>query len=162
MVAASIGVLSLAALSGRALAQTVEQNAHSCTDPQSSSELRIQGCTALINSGQVTGPNLAGVFNNRAAAYYAESDNAHAIADFTHAIQLNPDLPGGYYNRGDAYLANKEYERAIADYDQAIRANPNDAWAYHDRGLAERHLGHAGQSEADIAKARSIDPSVGN
>ena len=160
-VAASIALLGLAALPAPSLAQTLQENAHSCTDPQSSSDLRIKSCTALIDSGQVSRQSLAGVFNNRAAAYYSENDNAHAIADFTRAIELDPNLPGAHYNRGDAYLANKEYERAIADYDAAISANPQDAWAYHDRGLAERHLGRMAHSEADITKARSIDPSVG-
>jgi Flp pilus assembly protein TadD len=45
---------------------------------------------------------------------------------------------------------------------QAITLNPNDAIAYNNRGLAKRDKGDAAGADADIAKAKQLNPSIGN
>jgi hypothetical protein len=47
-----------------------------------SPDLRINGCTAAIQSGK----NLAWAFNNRCSAYNHKKENDHAIADCDQAI----------------------------------------------------------------------------
>jgi tetratricopeptide (TPR) repeat protein len=54
-------------------------------------------------------------------------------------------------NKGD-------YGRAIADYDEAIQLNPT-ALTFCDRGIAKSKINDR-SANADIAKARQLDPSV--
>ena len=44
-------------------------------------DLRIKGCTALVESGDLTRSDLAVSFNNRGAAYQEKRDLDRAIAD---------------------------------------------------------------------------------
>jgi tetratricopeptide (TPR) repeat protein len=62
-----------------------------------------------------------------------------------------------FYTRGNAYRAKGQHDRAIQDYDQTIRVNPQYAAAFFNRGLAKKAKGAA----ADIAKARQLQPSIG-
>jgi serine/threonine-protein kinase len=54
------------------------------------------------------------------------------------------------------------FELAIKDYDQAIKLKPDAAKAYYHRGLAKFGLCDLDGADADIAKAREIDPHVGD
>jgi hypothetical protein len=51
-------------------------------------------------------------------------------------------------------------DRAILDFGQAIRIDPNLAVAYNGRGLAERAKGDSAGGDADIAKAKQLNPNV--
>jgi hypothetical protein len=46
--------------------------------------------------------------------------------------------------------------------ERAIRLNPNLAEAFYNRGLAKRAKGDSAGGDADIAKAKQLNPSVGN
>src|SRR5665213_1674880 len=78
--------LTLAALP--AWAQTLHENAVRCegSDPN----LRIGGCTALIQSGQVTNEVMADAYDNRGAAYEKKGLRDKAIADYRAALKLDP------------------------------------------------------------------------
>src|SRR5207237_1221173 len=81
----------------------------------------IEACSALIQSGQDTGINLAAVFYDRPLAYAHKGDYDLAIQDYDQAIRLNASLANAFYGRGVAYALKSDYDRAIADYDQALR-----------------------------------------
>jgi tetratricopeptide (TPR) repeat protein len=66
-----------------------------------------------------------------------------------------------YVNRGNAYTYKSLFDRAIQDFNRAIELDPNDALAYFSRGQAKLNKGDRVGGNADIAKARSIDPNVG-
>jgi tetratricopeptide (TPR) repeat protein len=72
------------------------------------------------------------------------------------------ELAEFFYNRGNVYYGKGQPDRAIQDYDQAIRLNPNFAEAFRARGLAKQAKGDIPGSNADIAKARQLNPSLGN
>jgi tetratricopeptide (TPR) repeat protein len=63
---------------------------------------------------------------------------------------------------GALYAGKGQFDRAIADLDQAIRLNPNYAEAFYSRGLAKRAKGDSAGGDADIVKAKRLNPSVGN
>ena len=63
------------------------------------------------------------------------------------------------------YHAKGDYDRAIADYTEAIRLNPKYVTAYYNRGLARAAKGDTAKADiikGDIAKAKQLDPSLGN
>jgi lipoprotein NlpI len=121
-------------------------------------DLQIEGCTALIQSGQLPGKYLAFAYNNRGIAYDEKKDFDRAIADFTEAIRLDPKYAAAYDNRGNAYNAKGDFDRAIPDYTEAIRLDPKNAFAYRHRGLAYFYNGNFAKALADLGQASGLDP----
>jgi tetratricopeptide (TPR) repeat protein len=108
-------------------------------------------------------PEGANAYYNRGRAKEAKGDLDRAIVDYDEAIRLNPEGAKAYYNRGRAKEAKGDLDRAIADYDEAIRLNPKGANAAIDRvrylrARAKEAEGDRAGGEADIVRARSIDP----
>jgi len=54
----------------------------------------------------------------------------------------------------------RDYDRAIADFDEAIRLDGKLARAYLFRGLAKQAKGDDAGGNADMAKAKQLDPNV--
>jgi tetratricopeptide (TPR) repeat protein len=110
-----VKILLVTLLGGPAslLGQSLQENRDLCKshDPEQS----IAGCSALIESGQETGVNLAKEFNNRGASYANKDDYDHAIQDYDQALRLNPNLADAFCGRGLAYADKGDYDRAIAD-----------------------------------------------
>ena len=86
--------------------------------------VRINGCTALIDSGQGTTTALAIAYNNRGNAHTAKGDYDRAIQDFDKSIKLDPAYAKAFNNRGAAYLRKGEYDLALKSFDEAIKLNP--------------------------------------
>jgi tetratricopeptide (TPR) repeat protein len=177
------GVLMIAgAVISSAVAQTVEEHDWCFKDAGNRSpDLRIKGCSAVIQSGNIVGPWLAAAFNRRGAAFAKAGKYAEAIADFSQAIEIAPTYAETYYyNRGNSYYAQRHYDRAVADYTAAIQmapvAKPVDAsedrpgaavalthdqsvaWYYFNRGLANRIKGNYEQATADCNQAIQLNP----
>lgn len=83
-----------------------------------------------------------------------------AVADFDLAVQSNPNDAGAYGGRGLAYFSENRFDLAIQDCDQAIRLNANDAMSLYVRGLSKQRTGDAAGGEADIARAKQLDPNL--
>jgi S1-C subfamily serine protease/Flp pilus assembly protein TadD len=124
-----------------------------CTD------LRIDSCTALIQSRQVIADRtLAKVFQIRGQAYFFKRDFTRAISDLTEAIRLNPADSGAFGSRGITYSMMKEYGRGMADFNEAIRLNPKDAGAFSGRGGTYRGMGEYSRAIADYNQAIWLNP----
>ncbi len=121
-------------------------------------DLRISGCTSVIQSGREKPNGLASAFNSRGNAYWAKKDYDHAIADYDQAIKLNPSDAVFFNNRGGALVGKGEVDRGITDFDQAIRINPNLTRAFIDRGHAFRGKGLFDRAIADYDQAIKLDP----
>jgi tetratricopeptide (TPR) repeat protein len=120
--------------------------------------LKISGCTEVIRSGQYSGKDLVGAYNNRGVAYKNLGEYRRAIQDYDQALRLDPGYAVVYSNRGVAYGDLGEYRRAIQDHDQALRLDPDDAIAYTNRGEAYRNLGEYRRAIADHDQALRLDP----
>ena len=51
---------------------------------------------------------------------------------------------------------------AITDCDVAIQIDPKFAYAYSNRGLAKQANGDTAGGDADIQRARELDPTIGS
>ena len=116
-----------------AMGQSRQENLNKCQSGDT--DVRIAGCTALIQAGQETTKNLSAIYDYRGNAYSTKGDYDRAIQDYDQAIRLDPnDIV--YDARGDAYKKKRDYDHAIQDFSEAIHLNPNDERAYYDRGEA--------------------------
>jgi tetratricopeptide (TPR) repeat protein len=126
-----------------------------------SPDLRIQGCTAAIQSGQWSGKNLAWAFTDRCFGYFVKRDYDSALGDCNQAIELDPDNAYPYELRGTAYLGKGDYSHAITDFNKAINLDPKSASAFYNRGNAKRASGDTVGAAADIAHAKQLQPGIG-
>jgi D-alanyl-D-alanine carboxypeptidase len=108
---------------------------------------------------KIEAPKLALTFRNRGFAYANKGNYDRALADFNEAIRLDPKSARAFGNRGVLYVHKRDYDKALADFNEAIRLDPNNALAFCNRGRAKRNINDA-NGNADIAKARQLDPSV--
>src|SRR5258706_599885 len=131
-----------------------------CND--SDPDLRIRGCSLLIQSGKEPARVLAGAFFNRGNAYEAKGQYDRSIQDFDSAIKLTPDFADAFSNRGGAYLLKNQADLAIKDFDSAIKLNPRNAIALYFRSVAKQSTGDANGAAKDLAAAKAIDPNIAN
>jgi len=98
--------------------------------------------------------------NNRGLAYLALDEVDFAVADFDEVIRLEPDNASAYYKRGIALARRGDLPEAVDSYSDAIRLDEKLAAAYYNRGLLYRQLGAQAQADADLTKARQINPQI--
>jgi tetratricopeptide (TPR) repeat protein len=98
--------------------------------------------------------------NNRGLAYLAIGEYDFAIADFNEVIRHIPNGASAYYKRAIALALRGDLRQAITSYDEAIRLDPEYAAAYYNRGLLHRRLRNTQQANADLAKARQLNPQI--
>jgi len=139
--------------------QASNENLARCNAEGIDLDLKIAGCTAVIQSGQLNDTNLSIAFNNRGIAYYNKKDYDRAIQDYDQAIRLNPSFADAFNNRGNAYYYKKDYDRAIQDYTEAIRLNPSFALAFNNRGNAYRDKQDDDRAIQDYDQAIRLNPS---
>ena len=93
-------------------------------------DLRIKGCTAVIQSGKFAGQNLAIAFVKRGHANYDKGQFDRAIQDFDQAIRLNPNYAAAFNDRSRAKDKKGDKAGAEADLAAARRIDPNAGrWA---------------------------------
>jgi tetratricopeptide (TPR) repeat protein len=146
------------ALATPARTQTAQQRAWCDIKGGAMPDEVIGSCTAIIQSGQETGRNLAAAFTIRGRAYRAKGDYGRAIADYTDAIRIEPNYVLAFYSRGVAYFNKGDYGRAIADYTESLRLAPRDIIALQNRGHAYQARQDYARAIADYTAAIEIEP----
>src|SRR5882672_8197883 len=123
------------------------------TDAAASLDLRIDGCTRLIESGVLTPDTLAIALQNRGTAYLGKGDPDRAIEDYDRAIRLDPNYANAFNSRGVAYQAKGQNDRALKDYDEAIRLEPGNSNALDSRAFVHLRLSRWSDAFADADAA---------
>jgi tetratricopeptide (TPR) repeat protein len=129
-----IVLMTLFGASAVLLGEAQQENWSRCNsdDP----DRKIGGCSAVIQSGQETGTNLANAFRGRGSAYAHKGDYDRAFQDYDQALRLNPSYAHGFFGRGLVYEHKGDIDYAISDSDKAIRLNPCLASAFYERGMS--------------------------
>ena len=125
-------------------------------------DVAIPACTTLLDGGRADVTVLPRIIAHRAEAFARKYDYSRAIKDYNHAIKLRPEFWVAFNGRGLAHANRLNFELAIKDYDQSIKLHPDNAEAFYRRGLAKFGLCDLDGADADIAKARELDPAIGN
>jgi tetratricopeptide (TPR) repeat protein len=85
----------------------------------------IDSCTNAIKSGKYAGKALAGLFYQRAGAYYSNHEYDQAIRDYDEAIRLNPGFALALYERGFAKRTMGDNAAGSADIGRASELLPD-------------------------------------
>ncbi|HZZ66627.1 MAG TPA: aspartyl protease family protein [Phenylobacterium sp.] len=104
------------------------------------------------------GPKTADEFSRRGDAFAARRDYPSAIADFTHAIELEPNDPRHYRDRAMARLNNRQPVLAMADLSQTLKLKPDDLQALTMRGELYLSQKDVVAAQADFDAAMKLAP----
>lgn len=85
---------------------------------------------------------------------------ALALKDCNAALAGMPHNPSFLDSRGLVRMRMGDFAKAIADYDEVLARDDTVAWSHYGRGIARLRLGQKEAGEADLAKAKSLDPSL--
>jgi tetratricopeptide (TPR) repeat protein len=121
-------------------------------------ERAINACTKLIESGLLTGGDLAPIYFCRAIEYARMKQYSRAIQDFDQAITLKPDDETAFVGRGSTYSLMGQPARAIQDFDQAIALKPDSVRAFIGRGSAYGLMDQCVRATEDFDRAIALEP----
>lgn len=125
-------------------------------------DLRVRGCTAVLDSGEWTGKHRVWALNNRGLGHAAKGDHASALADFDAALTIDPTHSTVLDNRGNTHAMAGDIERALADHDSAIKADPENARAWNNRAADYMDMRKLGRALPDLDRALALDPGYGD
>src|SRR5258708_16420041 len=107
-------------------AQTLTDEAgHACNKAVTTPDDAIASCSAVIDSGTVSGRELAAAYAQRGYARTLKRGLSEAETDLDAAIKIDPDYAEAYANRANFWTVSKKPDRAMADAEQAVRLNPD-------------------------------------
>ena len=109
LICCATGSALILLLLGEAAAQRSQllKNVELCNGvDRTSPDIQIDGCTALINSGEPMPQALVIAYNNRGNAYTTKGEYDRAVQDYDQSIKLNPNYARAFNNR--AWLTRKK------------------------------------------------------
>jgi tetratricopeptide (TPR) repeat protein len=151
-------VLGLSLAAASASAQDLQHSRARCMNPDL--EIKIEGCSSVILSGQESPANLAVAYSNRAAAYDAKGQHDQAIADAAKAIALHPGYADAYNERAWAYHGKGQDALGLPDAEQAVALAPTDAFSLETRAEIHERLGDRAGAIADYRAALTLAPGL--
>lgn len=92
----------------------------------------------------------------------AQGNSADAESNYRKALAIDPNLEPALYNLAILRTALGDRTGAVGIYRRAVAADPNSAAPLFNLGVLLRDLGRTAEGDADIAKARQLDPSLVN
>jgi len=128
-----------------------------CESDKTAPGKRVDACTWLLNSKELSEANIPAVHNYRGVANLRKGLGDQAIMDFNQSIHLKPDFAKSYFDRGIVYYSKGLYDRAIHDFDDSIRLKPDKF------GEIPREVTPIILKDVTTGQSRfSIEPSISN
>ena len=155
-----VAVSAAGLMPGTAIADEFDINAQWCQDTAAGPDLRIGGCTWLLQSGRLAQENAPIALDNRGSAWDDKGECDRAIEDCAAALRLMPDYASVLNNRGSAWDDKGEYDRAIEDYTAALRLKPDLHQALYNRGNAWKAKGEYDRAIEDYTAALRLKPDL--
>lgn len=118
----------------------------------------ISACTGLLQSGTLTGSNIAWAYWYRSWAYAQTKQYQLAMNDLDRAISIDPNESDFFNDRGNVWLEVGQNERALQAFNQAIQLKPNYSIPYGNRGIALYRLKQPDEALVALNKALELDP----
>src|SRR3984893_18308918 len=94
-----------------------------CTLAVTNPDDTIASCSAVIDSGSLSGRALAAASSQRGYARTLRRSLADAETDLDQAIKIDPDYAEAYANRANFWTVSKKPDRALTDAEAAVRLN---------------------------------------
>jgi hypothetical protein len=110
----SLAFLTPAPMPAPGLAQSLKDCTGASDVPH---DRKIQGCSDAIESGDLSGKDLAAVFSNRGGAYDGKGDAGRAMADYSESVRLDPGSAEALFRRG--IVRRRAGDKAGGDADVA-------------------------------------------
>lgn len=118
----------------------------------------IEACSKVTQLGELPASIQSPAFVARGNAYAAGADFAHALGDFSTAMDMDPRNPAPLAARGVTLMKQKKIAAAFEDFDAAVQLDGQNAMALYGRGLSAVKLGK--EDGGDMAKAAALDPRM--
>jgi hypothetical protein len=126
----------------------------------SDADIRLAGCTKVIEAKGLDRIRLADAFDGRCSAYNQKGQFQPALADCKTAIDLNPRYSYAYANLGATYLGLNDPASAIPALDKAVALKSNFVWSRLSRAKALEASGAQNEDALqEYQYAFLIDPS---
>ncbi|MBI3533436.1 MAG: DUF3857 domain-containing protein [Burkholderiales bacterium] len=122
---------------------------------------RIEKLSKTIDSGKLSGDDLAGAYCDRAEALLDLGRSEEGMKDAQLAVKKAPNMADSYSCRGSAWFLQGDYTRSAADYSKAITLGQPDFMPYYRRGHARFYGGQLQAALADFTQARNLKTGSG-
>jgi tetratricopeptide (TPR) repeat protein len=143
---------------GGAMAQLKEEQSWCAGGGGASAEIRIQGCTAVIESGRGSSKQQSFTFKSRGDAYYQRREYDRALQDYDQAIKLNARYSDAFDRRCWTLATVDKLADALKDCKEALRLRANFAPALNTLGLVYLRLGQFDDAISSYSAALQADP----
>jgi lipoprotein NlpI len=117
----------------------------------------IDKVTETINSGKLSGKDLAGAHCLRSDNYADLGQFDDAMRDAAEALKITPNGSRAFTCRAYVHLAAGEFDKSLSDYSRAVTLGATDAFAFHLRGVANFYAGRLDDAADDFLGARTLD-----
>jgi serine/threonine protein kinase/Tfp pilus assembly protein PilF len=119
----------------------------------------IRLLTRAIDSGKLSGQELAAAYTHRGVAWHNKRNLQLAVQDYNEALRHDADHVLAYVNRGVYYLDVKDYDRALVDLNKALELDRNQAHAWGMRGNVWFHKRDYEQAIRDYSESLRLRPN---
>lgn len=117
----------------------------------------VNKLTETIDSGKLTGKDLAESHCLRGDAYTDLGRYDEAMKDAKEALKLAPNVAKSFVCRAYVYFNSGEFRKAIADYSTSIAFGNTDPRIFYLRGIANYYAGELDDAASDLAKASAAN-----
>jgi tetratricopeptide (TPR) repeat protein len=131
-----------------------EEAARACN--HATPEETVTSCSAVIDSGTVTGRPLATAYAERGWVRTLLRKLDAAEADLDQAIKIDPTYPDAYADRANFWNVSRKPDRAMADAEEALRLDGNLSIGHFVRGSAALNLGQYDRAIADYTETMKL------
>jgi tetratricopeptide (TPR) repeat protein len=136
-------------------------NRQLCFGPQTSPDDWVKGCSAIIDSGDAKGRDLAAALAQRGFAFTLKRNLPEAQKDLDLAVKTDPSYPPVFVNRANFYNVVNKLDLAMADAESAIKLDPTYPMALLVRGNVSLKQANYDRAIADYNEVLKLRPKAG-